>query len=137
MEKAPNIFRSFQIRVPTPDGVMWVHVVEDENGEPFQIFTNAGKCGTSFNAWAAAFANLLTLFINNVPRDKFSLPHIIAELSLFTTDRLRMASDGALIKSGPEGICYALRQYLKDRDEQNNARNPRQTKKERLVYYPR
>ncbi len=41
----PDMLRSTSIRKETPLGVMFVHVSEDDKGQPFDVFINLGKAG--------------------------------------------------------------------------------------------
>lgn len=117
MQKLATKFNdTFIINVPTPDGSLWVHIVKNDDGSIHKIFTNAGKCGASFNAWAAAYAHLLSLFIEQVVQKdpNWTLNRLVSEISGFMSDKFRDAGRGIKIYSGPEGIAFAIRQYQQD-----------------------
>jgi hypothetical protein len=97
-------YKSFSVRVVTPDGTMFVHITEDEQGVPQWVSINIGKAGTNLSAWADACARLVSRLLPNV--------HIaIEELTGITSSRFRQMATGEMIRSGPEGIAYALLKY--------------------------
>lgn len=95
---------TFSYRVETPDGTMFIHIVEDERGLPQQVIINIGKAGTNLSAWADAAARLTSRLLPNIHG-------AIEELTGITTSRFRRLPKGELIRSGPEGIAYALLKY--------------------------
>lgn len=113
-----KIFKSINLRVPTPDGVMYLVVIEDAQGNVFKIDVNAGKCGSSFMAWSQAFCDLLSIRLAN---KETTIPDIINFLSDYNTDRVRMGSDKLEVKSGPHGIKIALLKYLQFKSSQNDS----------------
>ena len=102
--EVPN---TISIRVPTPDGTAFVHVIEGENGKPVHIIVNIGKAGVSVAAWAEAVARLCTMLLNK----GVSLNELIDELSAITSEKVKIMSDNSRIRSGPEGIAVALIKY--------------------------
>lgn len=100
-------FRSVNVRVPTPDGTMYVTIMENENRRPFQILINIGKAGTSVSAWADALSRIVSkLFETGV-----GVNEIIEEFSLMGTDKVARMDDGSQVHSGPEGVAVALMRY--------------------------
>jgi len=97
-------YPTFSYRVETPDGTMFIHIVEDERGLPQQVHINIGKAGTNLSAWADAAARLVSRSLPNVHG-------AIEELTGITTSRFRRMPKGEMIRSGPEGIAYALLKY--------------------------
>ena len=57
----PDTLRSTSIRKETPLGVMFVHITEDDKGQPFEVFINLGKAGGSAMADAEAIGRLMSL----------------------------------------------------------------------------
>src|SRR5690606_14219738 len=43
----PDVLKSTAIRKETPLGTMFVHITEDDKGQPFEVFINLGKAGGS------------------------------------------------------------------------------------------
>ncbi len=94
------------IRVKTPDGSLFVMILEDSNGRPIGIHLSIGKGGSSVLAWSDAVARVCSLVLDRGG----TIGEIIDELSSITTDRT-VNSNGVPIRSGVEGLAFALRQY--------------------------
>lgn len=94
--------------VNTPDGKMHVIVMEDEDGRPKRIRVGIGKSGTAVNAWCNATSELVTMLLE---RD-IPLPLVLGKLLANSTDRSSFNTEGN-VRSGPEGIAYALLVYLR------------------------
>ena len=105
-------YKSFSVRVETPDGTMFVHILEDENEIPQKVIINIGKAGTNLTAWADAAARLVSRLLPNVHG-------VIEELTGLTTARYSRLPKGEIIHSGPEGIAYALLKYRGERYKDN------------------
>jgi len=97
-------FPTLSVRVETPDGTMFVHILEDEKGLPCKVNINIGKAGTNLSAWADASARLVSRLLPNVHG-------VIEELTGLTCSRFKRMPHGEMIRSGPEGIAYALLKY--------------------------
>lgn len=111
MSMQPNVpYKGQSHKVDTPDGKIFVNVVEDEDGKPMEVFIFAGKAGTPVYAWANMAAGLITALLEH----GVSVHEIIELLKDITSSgSARLASDGYKIRSGPEGIWYALVRYNK------------------------
>ena len=105
-------FKTFSVRVETPDGTMFVHILEDEKELPQKVIINVGKAGTNLTAWADAAARLVSKLLPNVHG-------VIEELTGLTTARFSRLPKGEIIHSGPEGIAYALLKYRGERYKDN------------------
>lgn len=101
-----NLFNSYTIRVPSPDGSMFVHCHEDQKGNLCRVLINIGKTGTSVSSWADGVARMITLALKTS-----DLSHILDELSNITTSKFVMASGRYQIKSGIDAIFHALLMY--------------------------
>lgn len=103
-----EVYETLTFRVRTPDGTMFVIVLEDDNGKPAGVHINIGKAGTSVSAWANATAILITrLFEAGV-----GVNEIIKELSELTSEKMVLSGDERVpIRSGPDGLSYALMSY--------------------------
>lgn len=106
----PNRFTGFSIRVDTPDGKMFVHVMEDYKGLPALIVINIGKCGTALAAWAEATSRLASRCLPSI-----GLHGIIEEISGITSTGMKRLARGEVIRSGPEGLAYALLRYKQEK----------------------
>jgi len=107
-------FDTSVIKVRTPDGKMFVSVMEDINGRPFKIAIQIGKNGSAIRSWTESVSNLVSrLLENNVP-----LSAIINDLSSLSTDRVSFNADG-IVRSGPDGVVYALFVYMRHKNVQS------------------
>lgn len=101
---------SFTVQVMTPDGKMFVTIVENPNNgrpKPEQILIVLGKTGSAIAAWANMAGLLTTLLLDKgVP-----LSDIAVQISNILTDRRTSQSNGLDIRSGPEGLKYAFLRY--------------------------
>ena len=108
---------SLTYRVMTPNGVMFVTVVESLNYMKRPIPTNMliaiGKSGSAIMAWANMTADLITLLF----KSKLDLEDIIAAISMNLSDQSVLQRPGIQIRSEPEGIKYALFRYQEDRNK--------------------
>jgi hypothetical protein len=105
-------FKTLSVRVETPDGTMYVHVLENDKGLPCQVNINIGKAGTNLAAWADACARLVSRMMPNIHG-------AIEELSGITSSGFRRMVKGDVIRSGPAGIAYALLKYNKEKYTEN------------------
>ena len=107
---------SITYRVMTPNGVMFITVVESEDylkrPIPIKILIAIGKSGSAIMAWANMTADLISLLF----RKKTDLEDIIAEISMNLSDQSVLQKPGINIRSEPEGIKYALLRYQEDRN---------------------
>lgn len=104
-------YKSTTYRVYTPDGTMFVNIMEDEEANVKGILVNIGKAGSALSAWAQATATMVTLALSNgVP-----LQAIIDELKDITSDGHARIGASADARSGPEGIYSALIQFRNDK----------------------
>lgn len=107
---AHDVFKSMSFRVRTPDGNMTVIILEDENGQPFEVQAFIGKAGSSLAAWAAATCSMVSVAL----RSKVPLQVIINELADITSDGTARIGASGVCRSGPEGVYSALIQYRND-----------------------
>jgi len=106
MTLTANIFNSYSIRVPSPDGTMFVHCHEDHSGNLIRVLINIGKTGTSASSWADGVARMITLALKSQ-----DLSTILDELSNITSAKFVLGSGKYQIKSSIDGIFHALLMY--------------------------
>lgn len=107
---------SYTVRVMTPDGIMFVTIVEDANNgrpKPAEILITIGKTGSAITAWANAAAILTSLLLRN----GVSVADISMQISNILSDSRTSTKSGIEIRSGPEGLQYALTRYNANRQE--------------------
>src|SRR6267143_4805519 len=107
MTTEPEVLPSIVIQTHTPDGTMYVTIME-RNGVPYKIDVQIGKSGSSIRAWTDAIARLVSLAL----RSGVNIHTIVEEVSDITSYRQAWQQDKE-IRSGPEGLAYSLLRYLK------------------------
>lgn len=105
---------TYSYKVSTPDGDIFVHIMEGPEGNPIGIALNIGKVGHSVFAWASAVAALATVALQG----GISMHKILEQVSGLTTERRTHHRNGVYIRSGPEGIAFAIMQYLSKRKDE-------------------
>lgn len=107
-----QVYATTTTKVRTPDGAMFVIVLDNDDGKPVGIHINIGKAGSSLSAWANATAALVTKMLDS----GIGINEIIEELSELTTDKVTLSGDANVpVRSGPDGLCYALMVYRKEK----------------------
>jgi ribonucleoside-diphosphate reductase alpha chain len=105
----PDTLPSTTVRVPTPDGIMYVSVSEF-NGVPWRVDIIIGKAGSAVMAWAHSLARLSTMALQGGA----TLNELIDEIAGVTSDKLTM-DRRTEVRSGPEGVAIAFIRYLERR----------------------
>lgn len=103
---------SWNIRVRTPDGVMYFTIVEDEQGNIEKILSSAGKTGSTLSLYVDAMCNLVSHIIS---RKLMSLNEIISVLSHYNTASIVYNEGGVPVRSGIGGLIYAIQKYRKQK----------------------
>lgn len=106
-----DVFEGFTFRVATPDGTLFVTVMEDKNKRPCGIHLHLGKSGGSATAWAQTLARTMNLALDNGA----GINDLIEQTSQQTTDKSSPNERGVQIRSGVEGVAYALMQYRSEK----------------------
>lgn len=102
-------YQSVQMKVRTPDGTMFVNIME-KDGQPFQVIINIGKAGSAVAAWAQALASMISAGLQaGVKFETF-----LTELSSITSSNLARTVHSTCT-SGPEGVWQAFVRYRNDR----------------------
>ena len=95
------------VRVQTPDGTLFVTVIEDDFGDPLEVRLSIGKTGSQVRAWTDAVQVMITMLL----KAGLSIEDLIHNLSDITTGKITYHAGVIPIKSGPEGLAYALKIY--------------------------
>ena len=109
-----DVFNSINIRVESPDGTMFITVLENEGNLPFKILVHIGKAGTSLSAWADALAEFVSEALPRIGVNSViaMLLNIRSDRVAFIKDTWTRGDDGVIVvRSGPEAIAYALIKY--------------------------
>lgn len=102
----PDTVRGVTERVRTGHGTMYVTVNFDENGKPFELFTNIGKAGGSEPAHLEGLSRMVSLAL----RSGVSPDTIIEQLSGITSEPVW--DNGVLIRSAEDGLAHVLRRHI-------------------------
>lgn len=107
-------FDGITIQVPSPDGTMFVTIMEDNVGKPVGVDIHIGKAGAAVAAWANALARIM-----NVALDRgATINDLAVELSNMTSDKRRDTANGEPVRSAIEAVWLALVKYKRDKFEQ-------------------
>ncbi len=104
-------FTALNIRVESPDGLMFVTVAENQAGKPWIVLINIGKNGANLMAWANAMAQMVT----NSLQHGVSIVTIANDLLGNTSDKAIRTPNGLTIGSGPEALAFALLTYAAEK----------------------
>ena len=106
----PDKLRSTALRKETPLGTMYVHISEDDRGQPFEVFINLGKAGGSAMADAEAMGRLISLAL----RSGIPLMQIHRQLRGISSDRAVGLGPNKVL-SVPDAIGIALYEWYQDK----------------------
>jgi len=104
----PDILKSTAIRKETPLGVMFVHITEDDRGQPFEVFINLGKAGGSAMADAEAMGRMISLAL----RSGISIQQVHRQLRGISSDRAVGLGPNKVL-SVPDAIGLALEDWMR------------------------
>jgi ribonucleoside-diphosphate reductase alpha chain len=104
----PDMLRSTSIRKETPLGVMFVHVSEDEKGQPFDVFINLGKAGGAAMADAEAIGRLISLAL----RSGIPINEVRRQLRGISSDRA-VGLGPNKVSSVPDAVGLALDDWIR------------------------
>jgi hypothetical protein len=102
-------FRGETIRVRSGDGTMFIIILENNRGLPISVQAHIGKGGSSVQAWCEGVVRMISFSLDRGA----TLREIIEELANITTDRIAATDGNVPIRSGVEGIVFALMKYQK------------------------
>ncbi len=102
----PDLLRSMSLRKETPLGTMYVHISEDEKGQPFEVFISLGKAGGSAMADAEAMGRLISLAL----RSGIPLTAVHKQLRGISSDRAVGLGPNKVL-SVPDAIGLALHEW--------------------------
>ncbi|MEK0430656.1 MAG: hypothetical protein RL139_460, partial [Gemmatimonadota bacterium] len=106
----PDILKSTAIRKETPLGTMFVHITEDDKGQPFEVFINLGKAGGPAMADAEAVGRLISLAL----RSGISIQQVHRQLRGISSDRAVGLGPNKVL-SVPDAIGIALEDWMRSK----------------------
>ena len=104
----PDIIHGYTYRMKTAYGKLYVTINDDENGQPFEIFSHLGKAGGFFAAKAEAICRLMSLAL----RSGIDPEEIISQLKGIRGPTPTWSEDGKMILSLPDAIAQVLEKHL-------------------------
>jgi len=104
----PEITRGFTYRIKTAYGKLYVTINNDENGQPFEIFSHLGKAGGFFAAKAEAICRLMSLAL----RSGVDPEEMIEQLKGIRGPTPTWGEDGKMILSLPDAIAQTLEKHI-------------------------
>jgi ribonucleoside-diphosphate reductase alpha chain len=108
----PDKLRSTSMRKETPLGTMFVHISEDDRGNPFDVFISLGKAGGSAMADAEALGRMVSLAL----RSGIALPEIVRQLRGISSDRAVGLGPNKVL-SMPDAVGIALEEWWRDKHQ--------------------
>jgi ribonucleoside-diphosphate reductase alpha chain len=106
----PDALRGTSIRKETPLGTMFVHITEDDRGQPFEVFINLGKAGGAAMADVEAIGRLISLGL----RSGISIQAIHRQLRGISSDRAVGLGPNKVL-SVPDAIGIALEDWMREK----------------------
>ena len=106
----PDTLRGTSIRKETPLGTMFVHITEDDRGQPFEVFINLGKAGGAAMADVEAIGRLISLGL----RSGISIQAIHRQLRGISSDRAVGLGPNKVL-SVPDAIGIALEDWMREK----------------------
>jgi ribonucleoside-diphosphate reductase alpha chain len=105
----PDTLRGTSLRKETPLGTMFVHITEDDRGQPFEVFINLGKAGGAAMADVEAIGRLISLGL----RSGISIQAIHRQLRGISSDRAVGVGPNKVL-SVPDAIGIALEALISE-----------------------
>src|SRR5688500_10015270 len=106
----PDKLRGTSIRKETPLGTMFVHITEDDRGQPFEVFINLGKAGGAAMADVEAMGRLISLAL----RSGIPLREVHRQLRGISSDRAVGLGPNKVL-SVPDAIGIALYDWYQEK----------------------
>src|SRR5687768_6689460 len=106
----PDALRGTSIRKETPLGTMFIHITEDDRGQPFEVFINLGKAGGAAMADVEAIGRLISLGL----RSGISIQAIHRQLRGISSDRAVGLGPNKVL-SVPDAIGIALEDWMREK----------------------
>ena len=104
----PDIIHGYTYRIKTAYGKLFITINNDENGQPFEIFSHLGKAGGFFAAKAEAICRLISLAL----RSGIDAHEVIDQLKGIRGPTPTWSEEGKMILSLPDAIAQVLEKHL-------------------------
>ncbi len=106
-KKRPAMIRGGTRLMKTGCGKLYVTINEDENGRPFEVFTNMGKAGGCASSQAEAIGRLISLAL----RSDIETDEIVKQLKGISCHQPSWHEEGRIL-SCSDAIAKALENYI-------------------------
>jgi ribonucleoside-diphosphate reductase alpha chain len=121
----PRRLHGYTYSISTPLGKAFVTINENGGNQPFEVFISTSKGGSETAAVAEAIGRLISYVLRLAspvaPRER--LQEVMRQLSGIGGGRSwGFGSDR--VRSLPDGVSHALREYIEETDEQETASHP-------------
>ncbi len=103
----PDTVHGSTSKVPTGCGPLYVTINEDENGQPFEVFTNMGKAGGCASSQAEAISRLISLAL----RAGIKTEEIVKQLKGISCPMVTWGEDGEKILSCADALAKTIEKY--------------------------
>lgn len=114
-KKRPNVIKGCTRLLKTGCGNLYVTINEDENGKPFEVFTNIGKAGGCASSQAEAIGRLISLSL----RSNIEPAEIVQQLKGISCHQPEW-NEGGKILSCSDAIAKALEKYYQGHAKPGN-----------------
>ena len=104
----PDIIHGCTYRIKTAYGKLFITINDDENGQPFEIFSQIGKAGGFFAAKTEAICRLISLAL----RSGVDPNEIVAQIKGIRGPTPTWGEEGKMILSLPDAIAQTLEKHL-------------------------
>ena len=101
-----QVFESEVIRAKTPDGTLYLMVMQNKDKSIAGFNIAIGKAGAPLAAWTFAVTALMNLAVQKGA----TIEDLLETLSNITSDRVARSAT-SVCRSGPEGVWQALVKY--------------------------
>lgn len=106
-KERPEIMHGYTYKTKTSYGNLYITINEDEEGQPFEVFTQIGKAGGFFSANTEAISRLISLAL----RSNLNPEEIINQLKGIRDPSPTWTNNG-IILSLPDAIAKILKKHL-------------------------
>jgi ribonucleoside-diphosphate reductase alpha chain len=110
--RRPQTLPAVTERIRTGHGNLYVTITFDEEGRPFEVFTNLGKAGTSDSAYLEAIGRLVSLSL----RSGVDVAQVVDQLRGIIDQPTW--DDGQQVLSAPDAVALALIRHAVPQDEE-------------------
>lgn len=104
----PDVIHGCTYRIKTAYGKLFITINDDENGQPFEVFSHLGKAGGFFAAKAEAICRMMSLAL----RSGVDPEEIIDQLKGIRGPTPTWSEEGKMILSLPDAIAQILEKHI-------------------------